>query len=261
MKEFKDQMHQTIRLATAPRRIVSLVPSQTQLLHYLGLEDEVVGITKFCIQPKEWFDTKVRVGGTKSASYDLVFGLQPDLIIGNKEENQKENIECLKKVAPVWMSDIYNLADALEMMRMIGEITEKSNEVAALISEIEKEFELLRSTVSTSAVRGKSVLYFIWNDPKMVAGTNTFVDAMLSECGLMNACQEERYPDVTNAAIEPDYVFLSSEPFPFAEKHIEDFQRNYPTAKIVLVDGEMFSWYGSKLKDAPRYFRELIAKL
>ena len=97
MKEFKDQMHQTIRLATAPRRIVSLVPSQTQLLHYLGLEDEVVGITKFCIQPKEWFDTKVRVGGTKSASYDLVFGLQPDLIIGNKEENQKENIECLKK--------------------------------------------------------------------------------------------------------------------------------------------------------------------
>ena len=261
MKEVKDQMNQTIRLATAPRRIVSLVPSQTQLLHYLGLEEEVVGITKFCIKPEEWFASKTRVGGTKSAHYDIVFGLHPDLIIGNKEENQKENIECLKKVAPVWMSDIYNLSDALEMMRLIGEITQKSTEVAALIIEIEKEFELLRAAVAVSSVRNKSALYFIWNDPKMVSGTNTFVDAMLSECGLINACQEERYPDVTHTHIDPDFVFLSSEPFPFAEKHLEDFQKSYPNAKIVLVDGEMFSWYGSNLKEAPKYFRELIQSL
>ncbi|MDG1331006.1 MAG: helical backbone metal receptor [Crocinitomicaceae bacterium] len=258
-------MNQTIRLESPPRRIVSLVPSQTELLHYLGLEDEVVGITKFCIHPKEWHENKARIGGTKAVNLEKVLLLNPDLIIGNKEENTKEDIEMLKSVAPVWMSDIYDLSDAILMLREIGNMLGKSELTNALITEILSEFSKLDEFVETSSLKGKSALYFIWNDPGFVAGKSTFIDGMLSQCGLKNATRETRYPEVPLSSdgyrVQPDFVFLSSEPFPFEEKHIESFQKRYPNSKIVLVDGEMFSWYGSRLKDAPKYFQQLLESL
>ena len=104
MELFIDQLQSEIRLDRVPRRIVSLVPSQTELLYDLGLEDEVVGITKFCIHPNKWFSSKDRIGGTKSINIDQVKSLAPDLIIGNKEENTIEDIERLREIAPVWMS-------------------------------------------------------------------------------------------------------------------------------------------------------------
>ncbi len=260
MNEFTDQMKQTIRLESTPRRIVSLVPSQTELLYYLGLEDELVGITKFCIHPNAWFKTKTRIGGTKSVNFDKVKSLNPDLIIGNKEENAKEDIDALRSIAPVWMSDIYNLSDSIKMLRDLGEILDKVTKVDELISRIEAEFRLLREFTLSHSSKGKSVLYFIWNDPGFLAGRNTFIDSMLTECGLVNAAKGDRYPEA-QVSIKPDFVFLSSEPFPFEEKHIVSFQEKYPNAKIVLVDGEMFSWYGSRLKDAPKYFRELLQRL
>ncbi len=260
MNEFTDQMKQTIRLESTPRRIVSLVPSQTELLHYLGLEDELVGITKFCIHPNVWFKTKTRIGGTKSVSFDKVKSLNPDLIIGNKEENAKEDIDALRSIAPVWMSDIYNLSDSIKMLRDLGEILDKVTKVDELISRIEAEFRSLREFALSHSSKGKSVLYFIWNDPGFLAGRNTFIDSMLTECGLINAAKGDRYPDL-DVSIQPDLVFLSSEPFPFEEKHFSTYQEKYPNAKIVLVDGEMFSWYGSRLKDAPKYFRELLQSL
>lgn len=260
MKEYIDQMNQTIRLESTPRRIVSLVPSQTELLHYLGLEDEVVGITKFCIHPKEWFESKARLGGTKAVNLEKTLVLNPDLIIGNKEENAKEDIDQLKSIAPVWMSDIYDLSDAILMLRELGVILDKSNLTDPLIEEILSEFEKLNDFAKNQSLNGKTALYFIWNEPGFVAGKNTFIDSMLTQCGLKNATREARYPEVP-LAIQPDFVFLSSEPFPFKKKHIESFQKRYPNSKIVLVDGEMFSWYGSRLKDAPKYFQELLSNL
>ena len=115
-------MNRTIRLGATPRRIVSLVPSQTELLYDLGLEERVVGITKFCIHPKEWYRSKVRIGGTKNVNFDKVKTLRPDLIIGNKEENFKEDIEALEEIAPVWMSDIFTLDDSLEMINQLGSV-------------------------------------------------------------------------------------------------------------------------------------------
>jgi len=253
-------MNQTIRLAPitmGTRRIVSLVPSQTELLHYFGLEDEVVGITKFCIHPKEWFESKARVGGTKAVDLEKVLVLNPDLIIGNKEENTKEDIEMLKSVAPVWMSDIFDLSDAILMIRQLGELLDITEKADQLIEEILNQFSLLHDFVEKQSLKGKTALYFIWNEPGYVAGKNTFIDAMMSECGLKNATRETRYPEIP-LSIQPDFVFLSSEPFPFEEKHIESFQNRYPKSKIVLVDGEMFSWYGSRLKDAPSYFQGLL---
>ena len=261
MIEFTDQMNQTIRLdfplTTGTSRIVSLVPSQTELLHHLGLEEEVVGITKFCIHPEVWFRSKQRVGGTKSVNLEKVKALKPDLIIGNKEENAREDIEALKEIAPVWMSDIYNLPDAMDMLHSLGDLLGKQQEVKTLQATIKAQFSLLREEVKSHPLKGKTVLYFIWNDPDFLAGKNTFIDKMLAECGLINAAEGDRYPEA-DLAVQPDYIFLSSEPFPFKEKHMASFQEKYPNATIVLVDGEMFSWYGSRLKDAPSYFLSLI---
>lgn len=260
MNALRDQMNQLIELSDAPKRIVSLVPSQTELLYDLGLKEEVVGITKFCIHPKVWFDSKERVGGTKSVDIEKVRALRPDLIIGNKEENTKEDIEQLKTIAPVWMSDIYTLADAEEMIVQLGHVLNVREEADLLLAEIRAEFTKLRAFVANLESAGKSVLYFIWHDPDFLAGKNTFIDAMLSECGLVNATNEERYPEL-DGSIQPDLVFLSSEPFPFKEKHVSTYEKKFPNSKIILVDGEMFSWYGSRLKLVPTYFRNLLEEL
>lgn len=260
MSDFKDQMNNTIRLESTPSRIVSLVPSQTELLHALGLEDEVVGITKFCLYPNEWFRSKSRVGGTKTVDAEKVKALNPDLIIGNKEENQKDNIEDLKGIAPVWMSDIFNLEDSFKMIEDLSAITGKRREGEELVSDIKHEFKQLIESDVVAQLKGKTVQYFIWHKPDMVAGKNTFIDVMLDTCGLVNLTSIERYPEV-DLSTEPDFVFLSSEPFPFKEKHLEYFKNAFPTSKIKLVDGEMFSWYGSRLLKAPKYFRYLLEEL
>jgi len=230
-----------------------LVPSQTELLHYFGLEEEVVGITKFCIHPKEWFETKTRVGGTKQLKLEFIRSLQPDLIIGNKEENTKEDIEALEKEFPVWLSDINSIEDALNMIHSIGEMTGKEKDASDLVQAINDSF----STVSSLGQR-KKVLYFIWHEPAFVVGRNTFIDAMLSQLGFENACTKSRYPSLDELTeLQPDYIFLSSEPFPFTEQHISYYKKLFPRSKILLVDGEMFSWYGSRMKIAPTYFQGL----
>lgn len=255
-KDFIDHLHQTIRLDQKPHRIVSLVPSQTELLADLGLEQEVVGITKFCIYPEKWFKEKTRVGGTKTVDIEKVRQLQPDLIIGNKEENTASDIQALQSIAPVWMSDIETLEDALNMIHSVGLMCEKQEQATLLIQEISEAFGKIQPLKSP-----KNVLYFIWDEPKFVAGKNTFVDTMIHKCGFINCCTETRYPEWNGTTETIDIVFLSSEPFPFKENHIKEFQNKFPTAKIVLVDGEYFSWYGSRLKDAPDYFQALIQQL
>lgn len=237
-----------------PKRIISIVPSQTQFLNALGLEEEVVGITKFCLHPNKWFRNKPRVGGTKTISIDKVSDLNPDLIIGNKEENQKENIEALREIAPVWMSDIFNLKDALEMMQKIGDLVGREKKANEIIQKVKIQFGQLRP-----ATLKKKVLYVIWNNPIMVVGKNTFVDDMLQKCGWENCIDEVRYPEIKpENDLSPDLILLSSEPFPFKEKHLNEFKTRFPNAEVRLVDGEMFSWYGSKLLESPNYFQTII---
>lgn len=250
-----DQMNRTIRLEGIPRRIVSLVPSQTELLYDLGLREEVVGITKFCIYPEEWFKSKNRVGGTKQVNIEKVKALQPDLIIGNKEENTVEDIAALEKIAPVWMSDIYTYEDALEMISLLGNVLGKEDESAGINAEIENEFKAL------PLFNAKKVLYFIWKDPDYLAGKSTFIDAMISKAGFENLCKDERYPELKELTENPDFIFLSSEPYPFKKEHELEFQQRFPKSQILFVDGELFSWYGSRMKCFPNYIRELIKGL
>ncbi len=254
---YVDQMGQNIELEFPARRIVSLVPSQTEFLHALGLENEVVGITKFCVHPSEWWRGKKRVGGTKNANIERVIELVPDLIIGNKEENDQKNISDLSSIAPVWMSDIKSLDDAFDMMLTVGQLTNRETQAKGIVEEIKQAFKSL-----TKIIPAKKGLYFIWKDPWMLAGKDTFISHMMSLCGFQNLAIEDRYPLLEESDTKDvDLILLSSEPFPFKEKDKIELQKRYPNAQILFVDGEMFSWYGSRLLKAPGYFSELITSI
>lgn len=254
---FEDMLGNSLLLETPPRRIISLVPSQTELLYTLGLDEEVVGITKFCVHPQEWFRNKERVGGTKTLHLDKIKALRPDLIIANKEENEKEQIELLAKEFPVWVSDIRTLDDALRMIRGVGEVTGKTQEAFTLAENIEKRFERLGKKR-----KGGRVAYFIWYRPWMAAGGDTFISDLLSRIGFQNVLQDKkRYPEVDPADLlhsGVEKILLSSEPFPFGEKHVAELQSLLPAVDIQLVDGEMFSWYGSRLLEAADYLEHCV---
>ncbi len=253
-RTFVDQMGRNVVVPFPPKRIISLVPSQTELLHYFGLEDEVIGITKFCIYPDDWFRNKQRIGGTKQLKLDEILALKPDLIIGNKEENTKEDIDFLAQQVPVWMSDINTFEEAIEMIEMIGQLTDKQQIAQELNTGIVQEFKYLGDIG-----KGRSVLYFIWDEPSFVVGKSTFIDSVLIKIGFVNNCQKERYPALSDLELlNPDFIFLSSEPFPFKDEHFLKYQELFPTSQIRVVDGESFSWYGSRLLKAPKYFRNFL---
>ncbi len=222
----------------------------------------MVGITKFCIHPPEWFQQKKRVGGTKTVDFGKVAALSPDLIIGNKEENEEAQIRALETRFPVWMSDVQDLPDACAMIRSIGALTGTGARAETLAIQGEKNFTELRALLPPNRIRAA---YFIWRKPYMVAAGQTFVDAMLREAGFDNVFSTlNRYPEVTMemvAARKPEVLLLSSEPFPFSEKHFGPFQAAMPGIPVVVVDGELFSWYGSRLLQAPAYFRKLRESL
>lgn len=251
-----DQIQNTIQLPETPKRIISLIPSQSEYLWDLGLCDQLIGISKFCIHPREMFENVTRVGGTKQLDIEKIKSLQPDLIIGNKEENVKEQIEELQNYFPVWMSDVNTLEEAYDMMLKLGSITGKVSESEKLVGQIKAELNSVKNIFS-----GKKVAYFIWNKPYMVAAADTFIDSVLSYSGLINIyADRSRYPEIDLNELKqmsPTYIFLSSEPFPFTQVHLKEIQSQLPQTKVVLVDGEMFSWYGSHLLSLASYLKKL----
>lgn len=243
-----------------PRRVVSLVPSQTELLWFLGLENEVAGITKFCVYPREWLEKKTIIGGTKNIHLDRVKGLDPDLVIANKEENVKEQVEALAEHYPVWVTDINDLEEALGMIRDVGQLTNrriKAEQLAAAINQSFSEIEKIASLINTA--------YLIWRKPLMAVGANTFIHDMLLRCGFHNIFgSRSRYFNITVEDLRQlncQLLLLSSEPYPFKDLHIQELQVLLPGTKIMLVDGELFSWYGSRLLQSPKYFSRLIAEI
>lgn len=257
MIEIKDQMNRTIRLAESPKRIVSLVPSQTELLFDLGCADRVVGITKFCIHPTEWFQTKTRVGGTKNVNFERLKSLKPDLIIANKEENSQADIERLMDLYPTYISDIFIPSDAFQMIEDVGKLVGEVSKAKQLVDLIKADFS------SLPKLKGR-VLYFIWANPYMVAGNNTFIGSMLREIGFQNAIEDPtmRYQELSVEEIikiNPDWILLSSEPFPFSAEHQNELEKMTGNT-VKLVDGELFSWYGSRMTKMKTYFESLFTE-
>lgn len=268
MIQFHDQTGKLVFIPSkSARRIISLVPSLTELLYDLQLEDEVAGITKFCVHPQKWHKTKQRIGGTKNANIAGIQLLQPDLVIASKEENIKEQVEAIEKFCPVYCSDISNLQEAYEAIAHIGLLTNRTEKAEEIIAQLKCNFEQL------PALHNKlRCAYLIWNNPYMSAGGDTFIHAMLSEAGFVNVFEQQlRYPETTVEqimALDVDVVFFSSEPFPFKQQHIDAFatvwQKKIPAKKLPMlriVDGELFSWYGSRMLYAAEYFKKLRESL
>jgi ABC-type Fe3+-hydroxamate transport system substrate-binding protein len=262
--DFTDQCGRKVHLpAFPPRRIISLVPSQTELMFDLGAGDRLVGRTRFCIHPDDKVKKVVRIGGTKDFRMDKIYELKPDLIIGNKEENEKAQIEQLALNFPVWLSDIRSIESDLDMILQVGKMLDLEAEAQAIVNQKKTLYADIQGAFDT--LRGMRVVYLIWNNPMMAAGNDTYIHHMLTWCGFENALTDTgRYPVLSEEDLKrmaPDILFLSSEPYPFSEKHLSGFRQWLPSARVVLVDGEFFSWYGSRLNHMGEYLRVLKNQL
>lgn len=258
---YTDDLGRQVRIPLEPQRIISLCPSQTATLFHFGLGSRIAGRTRFCIHPKPEIEQAVRIGGTKQVNYERIKEIQPDLIIAEKEENTLEMVEELSKEYPVYVTDVRGLPSALKMMRDLGQITGKPESGQLLADTVESRLKTVAPLTSAP-----SCAYLIWRKPWMAAGSDTFINAMLQQCGLRNIALdwEGRYPEFDLerlADTAPEIVLLSSEPFPFAEKHIQEIASVLPQAKVRLVDGEMFSWYGSHLLHVPDYLAQLLSEI
>lgn len=264
MKQFTDQLGNVITLESTPMRIVSLVPSQTELLFDLGLEDKLVGITKFCVHPYHLKSTKKIIGGTKKVHVEKIRLLQPDIIIANKEENTEEIVEAIKLIAPVWVSNIITIEDNLEMIEEFGKIFAVRTTARQWIDKISFGLEDFKSYISDKEI--KRAAYFIWKNPYMVAGGDNFVNEMMKLNKFSNIYEANgRYPEVIVQKMriqgDPQILLLSSEPFPFKDEDAFELGRHTHHAQTIFVDGEMFSWYGSRLVKAFPYFKQLRERL
>lgn len=264
METFKDQLGTLHQFENTPKRIVSLVPSQTELLYDLGLVDSIVGITKFCVHPIHFKSTKKIIGGTKQVKIDKIKELQPDIIIANKEENTKEMVEELSQICPVWVTNIITIQDNLQMISDFGQLFNKRTEAQKWIDKLNFAYQDFQLFIKDQSI--KKVAYFIWANPYMVAGKETFINELLKLNHFQNIYEEKgRYPEIELKKIrlegDPDLVFLSSEPFPFKDEHAFEIGRFTHHAKTIFVDGEYFSWYGSRLLKAFEYFKKLHQKL
>ena len=262
---FIDQIGIQHSYKTTPLRIVSLVPSQTELLYDLGLEENIVGITKFCVHPVHFKSVKTIVGGTKNTNFDKIVALHPDIIICNKEENTKEIVEQLSTICPVWVTNIVSIEDNLQMIYHFGQLFNKRTEAQKWIDKINFAYQDFQTFIKEKPI--KKAAYFIWANPYMTAGNHTFINELLRLNHFENIYKnkEDRYPEVELKKIrlegDPDFVFLSSEPFPFKDEHAFEIGRFTHHAKTIFVDGEMFSWYGSRLLKAFDYFKLLHSKI
>ncbi|MBS1885440.1 MAG: ABC transporter substrate-binding protein [Actinobacteria bacterium] len=237
-------------------RIVSLVPSITELLCDLGLAEQLVGRTGFCIHPWETVREIPKVGGTKDLRFDRIRELAPTHVVVNVDENRKEDAEALAEFVPhVVVTHPQEPRDNLALYRQMGREFDREADAEHLC----ERFQLGLSKIEPSP--SQSVLYLIWRDPWMTVAPETYIAQTLAlfnwrqPAGVADLCRPQgdkgqgvRYPevDLTDFAGKVDRVLLSSEPFHFKEEHIPEVEALVPGAEVSIIDGEMTSWYGSR---------------
>jgi len=250
-----DQLNRKVEINEELKNIVSLVPSLTELLFFFGMEGKIKGITSFCSNPPEKVKFVKTVGGPITINYEIIDEISPDLIIAGKSENNKEQIEHLSSKYPVWVSDVKSLEDAFKMIEKIGVICNKSELAYNITQNLSVSFDLLSEKTNIK------VAYLVWEKPFIVAGNNTFVNDILKKTGFINVFKNlEGYPKVTAKELNncnADFVLLPSEPYPFENHHIDSYKSIIPGAKILLVDGQLFSWYGNRLLVSVNYFKNI----
>jgi len=258
MIQVEDFLGRLVTLKKTPSRVISLVPSLTQALCDVGLEDSIIGVTKFCIHPKHIKKNTNIIGGTKNPRIRDILNLKPDLVVANKEENRKEDIDILEKHLPVYVSDINTIGDFLDFCDDFKQIFPSSR-----FDKLSQEIKNKNKEIPHTLIPLK-VLYLIWKNPYMTIGNDTFIHHMMSSYGFQNTMSDvTRYPELSLEDMkkkEIDFIFLSSEPYPFQEKDLIELKKSLPESQILLVDGEMFSWYGSALVQAHNYLLDLYKK-
>ncbi|WP_413513290.1 ABC transporter substrate-binding protein [Myroides odoratus] len=261
----KDQLGCEHTFEQTPKRIVSLVPSQTETLFDLGLEDEIVGITQACIYPYHLRATKTVVGDLTKVDVEQIKLLQPDIIIVNKEETSTAIIESIQAICPVWVTDVKTLDENIKMIEAFGILFNKRTEARKWIDKIYFGQKDLMDFVSSKP--GYKAAYFVGKDPFLVAGDSTFIHELLTLNKFENvyASRAEKYPEVEVRKIriqgDPELVFLSSVPYPFEEEDAFEIGRFTHHGKTIFVDGEMFSWFGTHVCKAFAYFKQIHNRL
>lgn len=230
-------------------RIVSLVPSLTELIIYLGLKEQLVGRTRFCVHPEEEVEEIPIIGGTKNPRVDKILDLEPDLVIANKEENRQQHIQQLRQSGiEVEVTEIATINQALLTIHQVGVKLGVEPRAAELNKKIGEQLDLRPDEPSLRTA------YFIWKDPWMTVGGDTYIHDVMQHWKLENVYgHRERYPKLELDELSrrnPELVLLSSEPYPFKEKHVDVVQEACPDARVLQVEGEWFSWYGSRMLHA-----------
>lgn len=254
-----DQLSNKVFVNQPIRKIVSTVPSQTELLFFLGMENKISGITNFCTHPADKIVNICKIGGTKNLNISKIFQLKPDIIIAGKEENDKDQINKLKQLFPVWISDVNSYSDAIAMIQKLGLLFDQSDLAINLVKQIQKGFNKVRTKPKPK------IVYLIWRDPYMTVGSNTFINDIFIKIGFENLFNHlQRYPVITIDELknsQPEFILLPSEPYPFKDIHINEFNKICPNSNVLLVNGEMFGWYGNRLAVATTYFVDLIKEM
>ncbi|MBA5791881.1 ABC transporter substrate-binding protein [Flavobacterium sp. xlx-214] len=261
MIEITDDLGAVHFFENTPKRIITLVPSLTETLYELGLEEQIIGVTKFCVHPYHLKSVKINVGGTKNVHIEKIKALNPDIIIANKEENTLDVVDSLRGICPVFVTDIVTVEDTLKTISDFGTIFKRTTDAKKWIEKIDFAHKDFQTFMIDKA--WQKAAYLIWREPYMAAGSDTFINEMLKLNKFENIYEnlEGRYPEVEIRKMriqgDPELVFLSSEPYPFKEEHAFEIGRATHHAKTVFVDGEMFSWYGTRLFKAFQYFKAL----
>lgn len=236
-------------------QVVSLVPSLTELVCSLGGRRMLAGRTRFCTEPAGEIEAVPIVGGTKNPHIGRIIALAPDLVLANKEENRREDIEALEANGlDVLLTDPNTVAEAMEMIAEVGRRLGCEAQAAALNREIER---VLAEPAPASAPR---VFVAVWRDPLMGLGNSSYGHDLLARCGAVNVLAgRQRYPEVAIeevAGLKPDLILLPDEPYPFKEGHVSEFAHIAPAR---VIDGKLLWWYGPRIPTAIRALRSLLA--
>lgn len=258
---FTDDLKQEVVLSTHPERIVSLCPSITETLVKLGLSDKLVGRTDYCYRPENETGHIPKLGAPKDIRTEELNKADPQLIIAVREENDREQVQTIREKFPVFVFDITTYNQALDMINKLGELTGKEEDAVKMAHEIDQAFAHIPQLSSPL-----SFLYLVWKDPLMAAGKRTYINSILTAHGFINCLDSfiQRYVTLNIEVFKKlsfDMALLPCEPYEFTEEDRQDVLAFFPNSHVRLVDGEVFSWYGYRMKEAAHYLKEMIQAL
>jgi ABC-type Fe3+-hydroxamate transport system substrate-binding protein len=251
-----DALGRSLTIGRRPERIISLVPSLTEALFAFGLEQEIMGVTRFCVEPRRGVSGKTRVGGTKSVDIAKIKSLEPDLVVAGAEENSAADIaQLIEYGCPVFVTMVTSVQSAIDLLRQLATITGTTVAARPIIEEAKQALAFAQA--AAAGLQRVRVFCPIWRNPYMTCSRATYMADVIAVCGGRNVFDEhpERYPKVELAeiaALDPEAILLPSEPYRFTKRHKADFRAltevtAVKNGHIFLIDGKMLTWYGPRI--------------